>query len=98
MTGNVPAKRKGNIMIRTAVLLISLVATSSGVFAAQRSHALSPSWQDSFEGVANRSAIVRTGPNTIERVVRDQSQCDKGEQLAPAWNKPGYYTCEEVGD
>src|SRR5258708_32593506 len=99
MTGNVQQKRKVNIMMRTAVLLISLVATSSGAFAAPRSHALSPSWQDRFDGVTmNHSAIVRTGPNTFERVVRDQGQCDKGEELAPAGNTPGYYTCEEVDD
>jgi hypothetical protein len=82
--------------MRVTILLIALLATSSGAFAAQRSDALSPFWQNNFESAQmTHSAIVRTGPGTYDRVVRDQSQCDRDEQLVPVWSRPGYYTCEE---
>jgi len=85
---------------------MAFLAMSSGAFAGERVIAISPSWQAIYNDVTTGgSAIERTSASTFERIVRDQGQCSKGEQVAPAWmtfsdNTQHFvgYTCEATFD
>ena len=95
------SKQTSWTMTKSTLTILALLALSPAAYASE----LSPAWQNSFDyGSRGNSAIVRTGPNTFDRLVRDQGQCSKGEQLMPAWTastSSGHflgYTCEAVYD
>jgi hypothetical protein len=71
-------------MKNSIVAAIFLVSMAPPVWAAEKATPSPPLRQIVDQVVVDGSAIVHNGDSTI-RLVRDQSQCAPGEQLAPIW-------------
>jgi hypothetical protein len=80
----VRAQTRGEIMRETAITIIALVSMTSNVFAGS-APTPTPSLRQIVDEIAARGfADVHNGDITV-RLVRDQSQCARGEELTPIW-------------
>jgi hypothetical protein len=91
-------------MGNTAIALFAIMSMTSHALADDETTA-APSLRKVVDEIAARgSALVHNGSSTV-RLVRDQSQCALGEQLAPVWinfadarqHLTGY-TCQPIID
>jgi hypothetical protein len=94
------------MMKSIVIALVAIMTTSSAGFAKEDLTTMSSYLGNSANEVAaNDSAAAKPRSDNATRLVHDQSQCARGEQLTPVWTNSSDkrqgllgYTCETFFD
>ena len=86
--------------------LVAIATTSSVGFAKEDMTTMSSYWGNSANEVAvNDARVLKAAPYSMPRLVHDQGQCARGEQLTPVWDSSSNnaqalvgYACETFFD